>query len=137
MGYHRHHTIVVTSWSEDGIDRAHREALAVFSDTLAAVSDISPGTTNGYRSFFVAPDGSKEGWPPSDAADLARERYIGWLTGQAYEDGSHALDWIVVNFGGDDHDVLSPTELALAGPLPGMSDDPPPTAGPNLGMRVR
>jgi len=105
MGYNRNHAIVVTSWKEDSIIAAHTRAVEQFAD-IAPVSPLTDEVTNGYRSFFVAPDGSKEGWAPSDRGDKAREQYIDWLRHQAYDDGSSALDWVEVDFGGDDRDIL-------------------------------
>ena len=63
MGYMRHHAILVTSWDAKLLASAHAQAVKMF----AYVSPISPAFVNGYQSFFIPPDGSKEGWPESDA----------------------------------------------------------------------
>lgn len=102
MGYQRHHAIVVTSWGDEHIEPAHAFAIACFRDTHAAVSEITSAGMNDYRSFFVAPDGSKEGWPDSDRADAAREQFVAWLR----EPGPPWLDWVEVNFGGDDEERM-------------------------------
>jgi hypothetical protein len=106
-----HHAIVVTSWKIELLIEAHAEAVALgtrdpgspFGRRLWEVSELTPESTNGYRSFFVAPDGSKEGWDTSDAGDGARQQFIDWLDAQRYEDGSTSLSWVVVAFGEDDH----------------------------------
>lgn len=72
MGTTQHHALIVTSWDERGVKAAHEIATGIFE----WVSPISPGTTNGYSSFFVPPDGSKEWWPESDEGDKRREKFI-------------------------------------------------------------
>jgi len=93
MGYMRHHTIVVTSWSKDAITQAHYRAKSIFP----WVSPISPVVVNGYRSFFVPPDGSKEGWEPSKVGDKGRDEFIEWL-----EQVSDYCRWVEVQFGDEE-----------------------------------
>ena len=102
MGYMRHHAIVVTSWTEppDGlIASAHARAEAILP---GLVSPIIPSRINGYSSFFIAPDGSKEGWDESVEGDTQRDELIAWLDAQRYADGSTSLDWIEVQFGDEE-----------------------------------
>ncbi len=103
MGYMRHHTIIVTSPLADRIKEAHDRAQQVFDVEdppgperfERLVSPILQGMTNGYQSFFIAPDGSKEGWGTSDTGDDLREQFITWLREQAM------TDWVLVQFGDD------------------------------------
>ncbi len=110
MGYIRHHAIVVTGqdhWNHDDslltIHDARRAAVDVGCRLVTEV--VGPGT-NGTSSFLVAPDGSKEGWDESDQGDRARDRFINWLRGQAYDDGSSPIDWAEVVLGHDDQEAL-------------------------------
>lgn len=89
MGYIRHHAIIVTGYTEEGIGRAHAKALEIFTSSFPDyrerelfcwVSPISPPAINGYQTFFVGPDGSKEGWTASDFGDDLRQKFIDWLT---------------------------------------------------------
>ncbi len=98
MGHHRHHAIVVTSPFERDLTDAHEQATALFP---VEVSPIVEAALNGYASFMVSPDGSKEGWPESDQCDKARAALIRYLRSQDYEDGSNPLDWVEVEFGGE------------------------------------
>lgn len=108
MGYMRNHAIVVSSWQAEGIEAAHAAAKAIFGkerepfgatfDRL--VSPIIDGMTNGVRSFFIAPDGSKEGWEPSDDGDACRAEFVAWL--RDAETRSLRLEWVEVQFGDDD-----------------------------------
>lgn len=52
-------------------------------------------------SFFIAPDGSKEGWDTSDNAEAGRAAFLDWL---ATEARCYATA-LVARFGGDDPDV--------------------------------
>ena len=72
MGYMVHHAIVVTGYDEH-IQEAHAAALKV---DKAAVSDLTLTQVNGYQSFFVGPDGSKEGWKESDEGDTRRDAIV-------------------------------------------------------------
>lgn len=95
MGIIQHHALIVTSWDTEILSDAHRIASAA----TKTVTPVIAGMANKYASFAVLPDGSKEGWVDSDFGDIARERIIGWLEAQAYEDGSNRLSWAEVSFG--------------------------------------
>jgi hypothetical protein len=92
MGYQRHHAIIVTSFLDENLDAAHRKAVRIFGE---AASPIIESEQNGYRSFFVAPDGSKEGWLESVAGDADRNKFVKWLRGKR-------LDWVEVQYGDDE-----------------------------------
>lgn len=96
----RHHTIVVTSWNEDLIEKAHNKAEEIFS----WVSPLSPRKVNGYISFFIPPDGSKEGWSESVEGDINRKTFLDWCDEQAYDDGSNAIDYVECFFGDSEYE---------------------------------
>lgn len=100
MGSYRHDAIIVTSWRASDIEKAHAHARDVFADTCVHVGNITDVGANGFRSFLIPPDGSKEGCPASDAAHKAFAAFMVWLNEQA------SADWVAVNFGGDDYDIL-------------------------------
>jgi len=103
VGFIRHHAFVVTggNWSPKTIEDAHRLALAIFD--YNQVSELSGFTINGYRSFFIAPDGSKEGWEESAAGDIKRMEFKRRLRNEfRYEDKSSMVDWVEVFYGSDD-----------------------------------
>jgi len=101
MGYIRNHSIIVEASYGGHIQNAHTKASAIFP----YVSPISPEVVNGSRSFFIPPDGSKEGWEESHEGDARREEFKKWLREQEYEDGSSPISWVEVWFGGDDRDA--------------------------------
>lgn len=97
MGRIRHDAIVVTGPSEQtNLARAH--AARHFADSEVHVTEVTPTAVNNTASFLVAPDGSKEGWAESDAGDRLRAAFVKWLR----VEGPSMLDWIEVNFGGDE-----------------------------------
>lgn len=100
MGFMMHHTIVVSSCFADKIATAQGAAAFLFG--ARNVSSLTAPDMNGFQSFFVAPDGSKEGWSDSDDADAKRRQFTDWLDEQAYEDGSNGLRYVEVSFGADE-----------------------------------
>ena len=107
MGYIKHHAIIVTGWQYDKVIAANEKAKQIFKDSfktsLAAekikvISDVIEGVVNAQYSFFIAPDGSKEGWSDSDFADNARAKFIKWIkSGEA-----GYVEYAEICFGGDD-----------------------------------
>lgn len=85
------------------MQEAHTKAHEIFSkyfDDLEdgrLISNIITGIANGQCTFFIAPDGSKEGWSPSDNADSARAEFVKWLKNES------DCDFVEVRFGGDDN----------------------------------
>jgi hypothetical protein len=99
MGYIRHHAIIVTCWSGESLGEARDAALRLG----CAVTNIPDEVVNGYVTFAIIPDGSKEGWAESDEGDTRRERFKDWLMVNLYEDGSSRYEWVEVVYGHDDH----------------------------------
>lgn len=97
MGVFAHHAIVVSGCYGEWPEKAHAMAWETFPK--GQVSLLSPEAVNGYRSFCIFPDGSKEGWCESYEGNAQRDAFIGWLREQAYEDGSSPLSWAEVCFG--------------------------------------
>lgn len=107
MGYMRHHAVLVTSWDSPVIELAHEVATKLvdrYDVHPCIVSPVTEQATNGYRSFAVFPDGSKEGWKASDQGDGYRQALVEYLDSQRHGDGSSNLDWCLVQYGDDNHD---------------------------------
>jgi|SRR5579875_2244071 len=99
MGYIRHNAIIVTA---DGYQNAqeklkltHKKAVELF-DNL--VSPVITGKANGYQSFFIAPDGSKEGWDLSNEYDEKRKQFADFVDSLSYSDGSNCVQFVDVGF---------------------------------------
>jgi hypothetical protein len=98
MGYICNHAIIVSSEMAAPLERAYLIGVRLFT---WPISPITPLALNGRRSFFVPPDGSKEGWPESDQGNELRNKFVEELKAFVYEDGSSPLDWVEVQFGDD------------------------------------
>jgi ABC-type sugar transport system substrate-binding protein len=95
MSHIVHHAIVVTSWNAEAIAAAADEA------RKTGLKVIGPGVRvlNGFMTFLVCPDGSKAGWPESDRSKQKRDKFIVYMKGVKYDDGSSCLDWVAVTYG--------------------------------------
>ena len=93
----RHNVIVVTSCDEKSIIDAYFVAMDIFRE----VSSLTLPALNGCRSFFVPPDGSKEGQDDTNIGSNDRAQFISWLQSTRDQKGNTPLDWIEVEFGGD------------------------------------
>ena len=105
MGYMRHHAIIVTSWDKESITAAHQKAQELFGATnflgrITEITDITPEVTNGYTSFLISPDGSKEWWETSDRGDHIRAKFIQWLASQK----DNWCEYAEVQFGDEEGD---------------------------------
>lgn len=100
MGYIRHNAIVVTgNYSDETFynttQKAHNKAV----ELGLLVTDIVHGKANGYASFMICPDGSKEGWAISEGFDTRREEWLKWAKTQL-------IDFAHISYGGDDSDIV-------------------------------
>lgn len=103
MGYERHHGIIVSTFTEERAHKAHKTAKDIFAGD---VSEILKSRVNGIYSFFIQPDGSKEGWDESDFADARRDQFLKWLEKQAFDDMSNPYDYVEVQYGDDNLETI-------------------------------
>lgn len=99
MGHMRHHAIVVTSYDSKLLSKAQDEALRLGMSVTPTITS----SVNGYDSFMIGPDGSKEGWESSFIGDKQRYKFIGWLVAQDLSDGSSCLAWCVMQYGDENN----------------------------------
>jgi len=111
MGYERHDAVivVVSGYQAPPDVDAFRESLP--EEWRRLVIGPVESIANGYKIFAFLPDGSKEGWAPSDDGDKYRYRFR-QLFGFEYKDGSSPFSVCWVNFGGDDRKHI---EVTLGG----------------------
>lgn len=105
MGYVRHHSIIVTGRPER-VELVRRKVVAVLdaaseplvlSHADSLVSEVVASITNDKASFFVAADGSQEGFSTSDRMDRARAEIVAWLDSL----DAPPVDWVEVQYGDD------------------------------------
>ena len=102
MGYIKHKAITVTSWDSEKLEKVHTKAKSVCGDR---VSEIIKSPVNGYISFIVCPDGSKEGWDSSEQGDKEDSELVDFINEQAYEDGSNSISYIHYFYGEDNRNA--------------------------------
>jgi hypothetical protein len=97
MGYIQHNAIIVTSFAIEYLERARAIALAIFGegDVSNIVPNLESGRLNGYCSFFIPPDGSKEGWGESNDGDKRRDEFFELIK----RDNSLYVDVVEVEYG--------------------------------------
>lgn len=108
MGYYQHDAVIATDMCAPGSPRfggtpdpdiaGLRESMPEALRHLV-IGPVSHAANGGVTYVFL-PDGSKEGWDTSDAADEWRERFIDRFR-WTYSDGSSPFDVVHVTFGGD------------------------------------
>lgn len=98
MGYMCHHALVVSCFRE--MRDVHQRAQETFA--IGQVSPVCQSPVNGYVSFAVFPDGSKEGWLVSDRANQQRASFVAYLRSLAYEDGSSSYSFVEFSYGDED-----------------------------------
>lgn len=103
MGYMRHNAIVITGWDER-VDKTREFAKSILpkehseprhNDRPTIISEILVSPMNAYRTFFIGPDGSKEGWLDSEMGNEFRSKLIAYL-----QDNPHC-DWAEIQYGDD------------------------------------
>ena len=94
----KHDAIVVSSFEDAAIKRAVGKAKEIGLEVLGPSSNAF----NGYLTILICPDGSKEGWPESNASDHRRAEFLQWLDGERYADNSSSFDWVAIAYSGDD-----------------------------------
>ncbi len=92
MGYMRHHAIVATTWD---VVRARRVRDAAV-ETGASVTEIVGSAINGFYTFMVGTDGSKEGWDEDEKGDERRDAIVKILRDDGY------FKWVEVQYGDDE-----------------------------------
>ena len=79
MGWHKHDALIlmVASWYGDSSADEKMEAIRAKTREENQHFIIGPlPLINGYTCWIVTPDGSKEGWPPSDEMDMVRKEIV-------------------------------------------------------------
>lgn len=107
MGYIAHHAIIVTSWDAKRCSLIREKASKFFPKYQ--ISEVLETQINGYCSFLIGPDGSKEGWEESNRGNTQRESFIDWL--EKRKNGEPYGDYVLVRYGGDE-EGLSRVEKA-------------------------
>lgn len=102
MGYIRHEAVIAVFHNFQAEDATAKLA-ALKNDMPEEFRHYLVGPITGincYATFFLAPDGSKEGWPPSDAMDDWRQKFI-----EVAKSVHLGPDLVHLQLGGDDRET--------------------------------
>jgi len=98
MGTIQHNAVIATTWDNEKFD-AMIEWINQLSDREKELFVARKSWVNSYRTIILTPDGSKEGWPESDAGDNLRNRFLTRLHRDGYEDGGNCWDFVHIGYG--------------------------------------
>jgi hypothetical protein len=96
MSVTQHNAIIVTAHSEQRAEAAWQRA----SELDMLISPIAEDDVNGWCTFVVFPDGSKEGWPESDEGDRQRAKFREWLHAEG------CCRWVEVSYGDEEPNIV-------------------------------
>jgi len=94
MGYVVHKAIVLTAF-DDEIEYFHQKARNILGKQC---SPIVKSIANGYASFFIATDGSKDGWETCEESNVKRNRFLEWVESNGNQ---YSCDWVEIEYGAD------------------------------------
>lgn len=103
----QHHSIIVTCNDKESLALVRNEVLRLYKSNMEAknsnqlVSPILDSLINKFCSFFIAPDGSKEGYDASEDGNRIRKKIVEFLNSLAEADGSNSIKFVEVSFGND------------------------------------
>lgn len=99
MSYFKHNAIIVVGHDMiKNFDKSHKKAKKLFRGHVTPIMD---SVANGWQSYMVLPDGSKEHWETSNEWDWKRSKFMDWMRKNA-----PGIDAVDIRFGGDDSDAM-------------------------------
>lgn len=105
----KHHSIIITVKDFKMAEKIKNEVAFLYKKNMEAkngfelISPIIPGLINNYYSFFISPDGSKEGYDLSDDGDKIREKTIQLLNRYLSMDPTLELNYVELFYGDEDN----------------------------------
>lgn len=99
MGIINHNAIIVTSWHDKSIEAAKEKIIEIwdlYEDYHPVILDSG---VNVYKTIFIPPDGSKEGWAESDDGDEKRKKFTDWIESNNNEESGIYLEVVEVSYG--------------------------------------
>lgn len=103
----RHHALIVTCNDRKVLETIRAKIVELYKTHMEAsngvhlVSEIKESIVNHYASFFIIPDGSKEGYDASDDGDIIREKIIAYINPLCTSEAYH-LSYGEISYGADD-----------------------------------
>jgi hypothetical protein len=103
----RHHTIAITSADRAVLETLRMQIINIYKEKMEAkkgaqlVSPLVESLINNFCTFYIAPDGSKEGYDASEDGDVIRKLIIELINKLKQLDGENPVRFVEVFFGDD------------------------------------
>jgi len=103
----RHHTLIITVNDKKAAERIYQGIADIFKKNMEAkngyqlISPIVSSLINNYFTFFISPDGSKEGYDLSEDADRIRAMVINLLKFYQTENNNLEIKYVELFYGDD------------------------------------
>ncbi len=113
----RHHSIIVTVNDKATIEDLRKKINEVYTKNMEAkngfqlLSPTIPSLINNFFSFFIAPDGSKEGYDASDDADRVRKLVLEMLRNYKPKEDTVIVQFVELFYG----DENEPSSILVSG----------------------
>ena len=98
MGVINNEAVIATCWNEEYVSKV-KEWVETLEDRKKGLFAFIPSLINGNETIFLAPCGSKKGWPEDKELESLRDEFIRLLDSFAYEDGSNSFSYVEVGYG--------------------------------------
>ncbi len=104
----KHHTIAITSNDKSQLDALRNKLISIYKDKMEAkkgsqiISPIIESLINSFCTFYIVPDGSKEGYDASEDGDTVRKSICELIETYKQPDGENIFRYIEVSYGADD-----------------------------------
>ncbi len=103
----KHHVIIVTVNDFKLAEKIKNDISILYKKNMEVknahelISPITPSLINNFYSFFIAPDGSKEGYDLSEDGDNIREKIVTHLKSYKGDGFSVPVNFVEIFYGDD------------------------------------
>jgi hypothetical protein len=103
----RHHILVITVHEQKLAEELRKQISELYKKNMEAkngfqlISPVVQSLINNYYTFFIAPDGSKEGYDLSDDGDRVRAKVVALLDTYKTTDGTFPVSYVELFYGDD------------------------------------
>ena len=103
----KHHIVVVTAHDAKLAEDLRKRISELYKRNMEAkngfqlISPIVSSLINNYHTFFIGPDGSKEGYDLSDDGDNIRAKVLELLESYQTDDGTFPVNYVELFYGDD------------------------------------
>lgn len=103
----KHHTIAITSNDKVQLEALRNRVLSIYKEKMEAkkgnqiVSPIFESLINSFCTFYIIPDGSKEGYDASEDGDTVRKSIVELINSYNQAGRENIFRFIEISYGED------------------------------------